>query len=52
MVEGSDNFMSWQLVNDIEDHNRIRRAFDGGGIMVHGVVGLDGCLYLKKSKEH
>lgn len=45
-LDGPDNFKSWQLVNEVGDYNRTRRAFDGGGVMVHGVVGLDGCLYL------
>ena len=43
--------MSWQLVNKIGDHNRVRRAFDGGRIMVHGVIGLDECLYLNTIEE-
>ena len=40
-----DQIKDWikEKVNfdEIGDHNRIRRAFDSGGKMVHGVVGLD-----------
>ena len=47
-VDGPDRFMSWQLKDKISDFNRMKRPFDGGGLMVHGVLGTDGSLMVTR----
>ena len=47
-VHGPDRFMSWQLKDKIGDFNRMKRPFDGGGLMVHGVLGTDGSLMVTR----
>lgn len=39
-LDGPDNFMSWNKNNEI--CSRKKRVMGGGGVMVHGAVGIDG----------
>ena len=42
--------MIGQLKNEINDYNRVKRPFDGGGVIVHEVMGPDGTLKLTRLK--
>ena len=45
---GPDQFMSWQLINESSAIFRERKAFNGGGILVHGTLAPYGQLLLLK----
>ena len=45
---GPDQFMSWQLINESSAIFRERKAFNGGGILVHGTLAPNGQLLLLK----
>jgi len=47
-LDGPDHFMSWQLPQYSESFSRLKRPCNGGGIMVHGVLHLDGTLSLDR----
>ena len=49
-LDRQDKFMNWQLENEINHYNRVKRPFDGGGVMVHGVLGREGSLKLTHLK--
>ena len=48
-LDGPDHFMSWQLPQYSESFSRLKRPCNGVGIMVHGVLHLDGTCLLYTS---
>lgn len=47
-VDGPDHFMSWQLPHYAEQYTRMKRPFNGGGIMLHGCLMLDNTLVINR----
>ena len=47
-LNGPDKFISWQLKDNMGDFNRVKRPFDGGGVMVHGELGPDASLMVTR----
>lgn len=47
-LDGPEKFISWQMKNDNNCNSRIKRAIDGGSVMVYGLIGSDGFLLVKK----
>ena len=50
-VDGPEHFMSWQLNGYLEQYCRVKRLFDGGGIMLHGALNLDETLSVVKVEK-
>lgn len=46
-LDGPDNFLSWQLDDDVTKY-RQSRAFSGGSVMIFGLMGSDGFLEVRK----
>ena len=47
-LDGLDKFINWQLKDNMGDFNRSERPFDGGGVMVHVVLGPETCLMVTR----